>query len=144
MTFRSKVDRVFVISIGIAILIIAASCFFPYFIEDEVPVQAGIILTATFLLCTGFVVWISTDILYVLNEDHLFVKAGPIRRRIPYGEITKVTPNHDIFTGFRLLSSSDGLEVSYKSALMGGVKISPEDKERFVTELKKRCPNILN
>lgn len=142
MVFRSKVDGVFVITIGIAILILAASCFLPYFIEDDVPVLAGIILTTTFLLCTGFIVWISADICYVLNEDHLFVKAGPIRRRIPYEEITKVVPSSDIFTGFRMLSSIDGLEVSYKSAFMGGVKISPENKELFVTELKKRCRNI--
>ena len=142
MVFRSKVDRVFVITIGIAIFILAASCFFPYLLEEEVPLLAGAILTGTFLLCTGFIVWISVDIRYVLDEDHLFVKAGPIRRRIPYEEITKVTPNRDIFTGFRILSSSDGLEVSYKSAIMGGVKISPENKELFVEELKKRCPNI--
>ncbi|MFC4408854.1 PH domain-containing protein [Chungangia koreensis] len=142
MIFRSKVDRIFVITIGMAILILAASCFFPYFLEDEVPLLAGVILTSTFLLCTGFIVWISIDIRYKLNDDHLFIKAGPIRRRIPYNEITRVSPNRDIFTGFRILSSSDGLEVSYKSAIMGGVKISPENKELFVTELKKRCPNI--
>lgn len=142
MVFRSKVDRFFVITIGIAVLVLAASCFFPYFIEDEVPLLAGVILTVTFLLCAGFIVWISVDILYELNEDHLFVKAGPIRRRIPYEEITKVAPNRDISTGFRMLSSRDGLEVYYKSAFMGGVKISPEDKELFISELKKRGPHI--
>lgn len=141
MIFRSKVDKYFVITILIAIFILAISCFFPFFLEGMDAV-AGTILIATFVLSAGLIMWISIDIRYVLNEEHLFVKAGPFRRRIPYEEITKVAPSRDMLSGFRMLSSIDGLEVSYKSALIGGVKISPEEKELFIEELKKRCPNI--
>ena len=141
MVFRSKVDRYFVITILIAIFILAISCFFPFFLEGMDAV-AAIILIVTFVLSAGLIVWISIDIKYVLKVEHLFVKAGPFRRHIPYGEITKIAPSRDMLSGFRMLSSIDGLEVSYKSALMGGVKISPEDKALFVEELKKRCPNI--
>lgn len=112
----------------------------PYRIEEEVPAMASVILIGTFVLCAGFLLWMLFDIRYELQADHLFVKAGPIRKRIPYEEISRVSPTTDIYSGLRLLSSRDAVEVFYRSAFMGSVKISPYEKERFLEELKNRVP----
>nr|MBO2478640.1 hypothetical protein [Bacillota bacterium] len=55
---------------------------------------------------------------------------------------TKVVPTKNIFTGYRLLSSFDALEIFYHKALLGSVKISPKDTPAFLSELKKRCPHL--
>jgi uncharacterized protein YtpQ (UPF0354 family) len=76
----------------------------------------------------------------VLNP--LFEKlTGGITIGIPYKEITSISPTKDIFTGYRILSSMDALEIAYKSAFMGSVKISPQKKELFIAQIKKRCPH---
>ncbi|KYD25219.1 hypothetical protein B4110_3001 [Parageobacillus toebii] len=42
-----------------------------------------------------------------------------------------------------MLSSASGIEIFYKSGILGSVKISPKEKELFLSELKKRCPNAI-
>ncbi|TWT03667.1 PH domain-containing protein [Planomicrobium sp. CPCC 101079] len=140
MKFRSKIDRFFLTIYGIAMLVVAASVFLPFFIEDRVPLMAAVIFISTFIVCVGFMLWLLLDIAYVFYPDHLFVKGGLFRSRIPYQEITRVSPTSDIFTRYRILSSRDGVEIFYRSALMGSVKISPADQECFLNELKKRAP----
>jgi hypothetical protein len=142
MVFRSKVDNSFRIVIFIAILIIGAVTFLPLFIDDDIKTIDVIILSSIFIITVGFMLWIAVSIKYIFHKDHLFVKGGPFRSRIPYEEITKIDKTKDIFTGYRILSSTDGIEIFYQSAMLGSVKISPKDSEYFISEIKKRCPNI--
>lgn len=141
MKFRSTIDRFYLIFHGIALLIVAVACFFPYFIEEKVPVLASFILIGTFVLCTGFLLWMLFDIRYEIKPDHLFVKAGPVRKKISYVEISRVSPTRDVFSGFHLLSSRDAIEIFYRSALMGSIKISPFEKELFLKELRNHVPD---
>lgn len=140
MTFRSKIDRFYIIFHSITLLVIAITCFFPYFIEEDVPAMASVILISMFVLCAGFLLWMLFDIRYRIEPDCLFVKAGPLKKRIPYEEISRVSPTRDVFTGTRMLSSRDAVEVFYRSAFAGSVKISPHEKERFLEELKNHVP----
>ncbi|MCM3611970.1 PH domain-containing protein [Planococcus sp. MERTA32b] len=140
MTFHSKIDRFYIIFNSAAMLILALTCFIPFFIEDEMPIMASVMLIGTFVLCAGFMLWMLFDIRYDVEPDHLFVKAGPVRKRILYEEISRVSPTTDMYSGLRLLSSRDAIEIFYRSAFMGSVKISPLEKERFLEELIKRVP----
>ena len=142
MVFRSKVDRFYINFILIAILVIGLASFFPLFFEGGTELPVVITLTSIFLILIGIILWCAFSIKYVFYQDYLFVKGGPFRSRIAYEDITKVSPTGDIFTGYRLLSSKDGIEVFYKTAFLGSVKISPRDKREFISELKKRCSNV--
>lgn len=148
MVFRSKIDAFFVNFMLIVVLIIALASFFPFFIEEvrnesaEVLIPAVIILTSIFLIVLGFLLWTSFSVKYILYQDYLFIKGGPFRSRIPYENITKVSPTTAIFTGHRILSSRDAIEIFNKTTYMGSIKISPRNKREFINELKKRCPNI--
>jgi hypothetical protein len=93
-------------------------------------------------LTTAFLIWIWADIRYEMREDYLFVKGGPFRSRIAYNDITRITLSKNIWFGYRLLASMDAIEIHYKTGLLGSVKISPEEKEVFIEELKKRNPSI--
>ncbi|ANU20018.1 hypothetical protein BBI15_07230 [Planococcus plakortidis] len=141
MVFRSKSDPFFIRFILAAIFIIAAVSFIPLLFDDA-PLSAFVIVTATFLVTTALILWITFAIRYVFQERHLLVKAGPFRSRIPYQSILKVAPTRDIFTGYRLLSSRDALEIINNTTMFGTVKISPERQDVFIAELKKRCPEL--
>nr|WP_126429682.1 PH domain-containing protein [Brevibacillus marinus] len=142
MVFRSKVDKFFVAVISISVLLILAVCLIPLFFDHGRTTTDTIIVLSLCMLSIGFVLWPAFSIQYVFYPDHLLVKGGPFRSKIPYETITKVSPTREIFTGYRLLSAKDGLEIFYTSALFGSVKISPQDSELFIAELKKRCPNM--
>lgn len=141
MVFRSKVDAFFVTLITIAILIIGAATLLPILFDNEATFSTGVLMLAIFILSAGLIVWSALFVKYVFHENYLLVKGGPFRSKIPYQTITGISPTNDLFTGYRILSSRQALELFYTSAILGSVKISPEDKIAFLTELKKRCPN---
>lgn len=138
MVFRSKVDMYFMNFVLIVILIIALAMFLPLYFEGG----NVLIVTFIFLIFVSFLLWNVFSIKYVFYQDHLLVKGGMFRSRISYENITKVSPTTKIFVGYKLLSSKDAIEIFYKTASLGSVKISPRNKKEFISELKKRCPNI--
>lgn len=142
MVFRSKVDAFFVNFMLVVVLIIALASFFPLFLEGGTEPLVVLILTSTFLIIIGFILWCTFSVKYVFYQDYLLVKGGPFKSRIPYEEITKVSLTREIFTGYRILSSRDAIEIFYKTAFMGSVKISPKEQKRFMIELEKHCPHI--
>ncbi|MEI4769446.1 PH domain-containing protein [Psychrobacillus sp. FJAT-51614] len=142
MVFRSKVDIFFNTFIFLVVLIMGAiSLLFPQFIYEETSLSIVIIMSAIFIISVGFMLWYVISIKYVFYEDYLLIKGGPFRSKIPYQNITKVSPTTDRFTGYRISSSDNGLELFYKSATFGSIKIVPKDRKEFITELRKRCPN---
>ncbi|MGD6842556.1 PH domain-containing protein [Bacillus infantis] len=142
MVFHSKIDAFFTSLILAAVLVIAFGLFFPLFIEGGTQLPAVLILTSTFLIVTGFILWTAFSVKYIFYKDYLFIKGGPFRSRISYENIIKVSPANDIFTGYRILSSRDALEIFNKTTAFGSIKISPKEKREFIAELKKRCPGI--
>lgn len=142
MIFRSKVDTFFISTISIIILILSAIILLPPLMDGKAPMSLIRTSFAIFLMITGFILWATFCIRYIFYDDYLLVKGGPFRSKIPYQAITKIAPTKEIFTGYRILSSKDALELFYKSALLGSVKISPKNKGEFITELKKRCPHV--
>ena len=143
MTFSSKVDRFFIRFIVIAVLIIGSLVFLPLFFEDVRNELATVLIwSAILLIVIGFILWTAFSVKYVFNQDYLVVKGGPFRSRIPYENITKISPTTEIFTGYRILSSRDGLEIFYKNSALGSVKVSPKNKNEFIAELKKRCSHL--
>ncbi|MBO1002487.1 PH domain-containing protein [Pseudogracilibacillus auburnensis] len=142
MVFRSEIDTFFIRFMLIVVLIIGVATFWPLFLEGGKALPVIIILTSIFLIVISFILWSAFSVKYVFYQDYLFVKGGPFRSRIQYEQITKVSPTTEIFTGYRILSSRDGLEIFYKTAALGSVKISPKDKKEFINEIKERCPNV--
>ncbi|HLQ84469.1 MAG TPA: PH domain-containing protein [Pseudogracilibacillus sp.] len=141
MIFNSKRDTYFKNFMLVVVIITGAGVFWPLFIED-IRSKLAVVLVFLFLIVTGFILWTAFSIKYVFYQDYLFVKGGPFRSRIPYENITTVSPTTAIFTGYKILSSRDAIEIFYKNATLGSVKISPEYKNEFILELKKRNPNL--
>lgn len=146
MVFRSKIDGYFTSFLLIMILLIAIVSFFPFFIEEarnsDVLIPAVIILVSLFFIVFTFFLWSILSIRYIFHKDHLYIKGGFLKSQIPYEAITKVAPTTAIFTGHKVLSSRDAIEIFNSKTFMGSIKISPKNKKEFLNELKKRCPNI--
>ncbi|MDX8044376.1 PH domain-containing protein [Gracilibacillus sp. S3-1-1] len=140
MVFRSKIDAYFVKFISIILVILGIAVLFPLFVDDKLSFVEISALLSILIVVIAFILWPIFTTKYVFKQQHLVVKGGFFRSRIPYEEITRVNQTTDIFTGYRILTSKDAIEIFYQSGVFGSVKISPADKQLFITELKKRCP----
>ena len=145
MTFKSKIDKTFAYFIGGAIFIIALATLVPALYEifsDDVDVKAVVITSILFIMCVGFILWITFGIEYSFREKYLFIKGGPFKSKIPYEDITKVNKTSQILAGYRILSSKDALEIHYKKAVLGSVIISPCEQQKFLRILSEKAPHI--
>jgi uncharacterized membrane protein YdbT with pleckstrin-like domain len=142
MKFKVKRDTSFTLLMIIILIIVDSIIFIPTFFVDDHTSWDWMALVLIAFLTTAFLIWIWADIRYEMREDYLFVKGGPFRSRIAYNDITRITMSKNIWFGYRLLASMDAIEIHYKTGLLGSVKISPEEREVFIEELKKRNPSI--
>ncbi|MCM3758537.1 PH domain-containing protein [Sporosarcina aquimarina] len=142
MEFKPKIDKQFLLFIGSCMLVIGIATWWPLFLEGGTDWTVILTLTVVFLVSVGVIAWCSFAIRYVFHPDYLLIKGGPFRSKISYKTITTVNTTRDIYTGYRLLSSVDALELFYAHALLGSVKVSPQNKDAFIQELLARNPNI--
>ncbi|MGM7700609.1 PH domain-containing protein [Pseudalkalibacillus sp. Hm43] len=141
MRFETKYDGTFLSIIGGTIIMILGVFLIPLFLEESLTAIEIIVSLSIVIGVIGSLLWLMFSTSYTLLDNHLLVISGPIRSKIPYEEITRIAPTSQIIVGYRILTSKDAIDISYKSGWMGSVKISPKQKERFVGELFKRCPN---
>ncbi len=142
MEFRSKVDKATIILYSIILFTFLIVFLTPIIFDNQFETIEVVISLAGCFFFTGPILWFIFSLKYVLNEDHLFIVGGPFRSRIPYENITGVSSTKEVFVGYKMCLSSDALEISYRNAVMGSVKISPKKKELFLSELGKHCTQI--
>ncbi|MGF3102919.1 PH domain-containing protein [Rossellomorea sp. DUT-2] len=142
MKFRSKIDRFFISVIFISLLLISIVYLIPLILLGRPTILNIIVVVSLFAISAGIIIWTGFFQHYEMCEDFLYIKGGPFRSRIFYGDLTRVRATRDISTGYRVLSSRDALEIYYRTGLWGSVKISPREKELFLSELDKRCSHL--
>ncbi|TMW70741.1 PH domain-containing protein [Alteribacter natronophilus] len=141
VVFHTRIDSFTVkVMVGSSI-VIGASVFLPLLLSESTAADV-LISIVIFLFSIGFFCWIGMSIRYIFHNDYLLVKGGPFRYRIRYGDITEVSQADDYISGLRMMLSKTGLEIFYRSGLFGSIKISPDDEERFLAELQRRCPGV--
>jgi hypothetical protein len=142
MRFRSKIDRFFISVIFISLLLITIAYLIPLIFIGRPSIMDIIVVVSLYAFSAGFIIWTGFFQQYELCEDYLYIKGGPFRSRIFYGDLSRVRATRDIYSGYRILSSRDALEIYYRTGFWGSVKISPRDKELFLSELDKRCSHL--
>ncbi|QWU44108.1 PH domain-containing protein [Bacillus sp. NP247] len=128
MEFPSKKDAwlypIFLVAIG--------ACFAPLLAG-----RAYFLLLFTIPLVILFVwSWFTTK--YIVEEEVIFIKSGPIKKRILIKDIKKISNTKNPLAAYAL--SFDRLEIlygSYETEL-----ISPKNKEKFILLLKRKNPQI--
>jgi len=142
MLFKSRKDSSYLSMMGIIILGAFSGLILPILIgSSNNIVVPSLIFGAT----VGFLLWFIFSMKYTLLEDHLLVKSAFISKQIPYKNIRSIREINSIgemLTGYQLLTSKRGLEISYHTGVIGSVKISPVNQEKFLVLLLEHCPNV--
>jgi hypothetical protein len=144
MSFEAKRDNFFMTLFSTSIIMITVVLLIPLFTLSLSTVDKIVLLS---VLLITIVVLISSVLFikYEFHDDYLYIKGGLFFRRIKYDIITHVESSdftiEDLLVGYRILSSKDGVVIQYKAGI-GIIKISPKDKSVFISELRKRIPNV--
>lgn len=137
MIFYPKRDRwLSILMWGVVVLLVLCG------LSPLIIAGSGIIV-GTFVFIIGFgmaalVAHIWTSIIYVFQDDGLFIRSWPTKEVIPYEAITSVTSIRSWLT--QPAASSDRLEIKY--GRFGSLHISPLEREKFLAELGQRCPHM--
>ncbi|RCW62846.1 PH domain-containing protein [Saliterribacillus persicus] len=142
MKFTSKKDKYFGRLIAFSIGLILITFIWPLIIIDDIKMSDIVISVIICSLCIVLLLMTGYGVAYIFCDTHLFIKAGLFRSRIPYEKIIRISSTNGMLSGYRALSSKDALEISYHGGIMGSVIISPQNKEKFIDELKERAPQI--
>jgi hypothetical protein len=135
MKFKSKIDLWLVILLFGAILFSFGSALVPVFKGEASITQAAVTILLA-ILSVGLIVWLMKSTYYVLGEEELVIRSGPIHKKIPYYEIKSARKSRNPISSAAL--SLKRIEISYQ---FGMALISPKDRDRFLIELKAHCPN---
>jgi hypothetical protein len=126
--FLSKKD----VWLYLIFLVVIGACF--------APLVAGrdyFLLLFTIPLVILFV-WSWFTMKYIVEEEVIFIKSGPIKKRIFIQDIKKISNTKNPLAAYAL--SFDRLEIlygSYETEI-----ISPKDKEQFINLVKSKNPHI--
>lgn len=141
MTFKSKIDLPFSIMIFLSIAVIALAGVLPFLLGEILSFSTIILLLIVIIPTILLLILITFNTRYIFYDDYLQAKSVFFGSKIPYRDIYKVHPTGNFISGYRIMTSKDGIEIHSRSIGFGSVKISPENKDLFTEELKKRAPH---
>lgn len=93
-------------------------------------------------LISAFILWIYFGTYYEFREDYLYCKCGPLFEKIAYDKIKSVRLSRNILSSMALSTKRIEIKQHGKGYIMGTTFISPENREEFMKELRKRCRNL--
>ena len=137
MQFASKVDAWLVVLMlggGVLALLAVAPTIGGSFARSAGAAQL-LGVAAVLLLSLLLPAWLLLGTRYSLTDDALKVRAGPFRWTVPLAEIFSVRPSRSILSAPAL--SLDRIQIDYGARR---ILISPRERQRFVDELRQRCP----
>lgn len=140
MRFNSSKNTYTVSLLWLTVLFLFIAPFLPPK-ENETQTELIIIAVVLYLL-NAFIIWILLDTKYTIKGNQLYYASGFIRGKIDILNIHKLE-HVSTWHGTSLIKpalGSKGLTVHYNK--FDDLYISPQDKEKFITELLKINPEI--
>jgi len=110
-----------------------------------IPQTEGIlfyIVGASVVMTAGVLLWIYYGSYYEFYEEYLYCKSGPFFERIPYDRIRSVRLAENMLSSMALSTKRIEIRQHGKGFIMGTTYISPVEREEFMLELVRRCPNL--
>lgn len=105
------------------------------------PNEYQMIASAACLTVIGFLLWIWYGTYYIFRDAYLAIRFGPFFENIQYEKIYSIRPLKSLASSMAL--SSEMIELRHgKNYITGTTFISPVNRDDFISELQKRCPNI--
>lgn len=137
MKYPSKVDLWLAILISGSMLGTIGIGLYAMFYESP-SFWEVIFLLLSCVLLPLFILWGCLTTYYLFSDNHLIIRYGPFKKRIPLDRITSVKKTSNPLSSPAL--SLKRLEISYNTYDM--VLISPQDRDEFIKVLSKRCEQL--
>jgi len=80
---------------------------------------------------------------YELREEVLFMRIGPISRKIRYDNIKSISFKKNWSSSWAMSYDRVSIELIHKTFLKSDVQVGPKEKVEFTDDLRRRCRNIL-
>jgi hypothetical protein len=135
MKFESEKDWWFSAIIWGAVLFAAGSGAVELFTED-LSINSAVSILLPTLILPALVIWLWKTTYYILDEKNLLVRSGPIKKTIPLASIRSAKKSSNPLSSPAL--SLKRIEIRYGT--YHRVLISPKDRDEFLRQLAKRCP----
>lgn len=135
MRIKSAVDRWFAALIWATAAVLVGSIL-------AVPGDGRLLAALAIAPILAFLAWICMGTYYELREDHLLCRSGPFRERIPYANIRSLRLRQNLLSSMALSRQRIEIRQHGKGYILGTTLISPEERECFLEELRKLCPNL--
>jgi hypothetical protein len=135
ITFRSTVDWWLAAVLSISAAASATAVVIVSVVESPL---LGLAIAPLLLLSVGLPMWLLRATTYTFGDTDLEVHCGPFAWRVPLREIRAVTATRNPLSSPAL--SLDRLRIDF--GRMSSIMVSPEDKEGFMKELRKRVPAV--
>jgi uncharacterized membrane protein YdbT with pleckstrin-like domain len=74
---------------------------------------------------------------YAITDEHVIVRHGLVRQKIPLAKITSVRPTRSLLSSPAL--SLDRLDIKFGEGMFGSALLSPADKQGFLAELAAKA-----
>lgn len=135
MKYKSRVDK----WISLIIYFVIITTWIPII---SIP-NPEIIYYAIFaVLFSIFMLWILYSAYYELTQDHIYCKIGPFFSRIYYDKIKSIKKVESLLSSMALSRKRIEIKVHNKGFILGTTHISPINRDQFIYDLEKRCPNL--
>jgi hypothetical protein len=107
-----------------------------------VPANERLIIILLVIPVTVFLGWLYFGTYYIFEERVLICKSGPFTEKIPYEKIKSLKLCENFMSSMALSRERIEIRQHGKGYVTGTTYISPVDRQKFLVELKTRCPNL--
>lgn len=107
-----------------------------------VPANERFIIIILVIPVTIFLGWLYFGTYYVFEEKALICKSGPFTEKIHYEKIKSLKLCENFMSSMALSRERIEIKQHGKGYVTGTTYISPIDRQQFLNELMKRCPNL--
>ena len=135
MKVKSEFDLMFQVIIGTTAIIMIAPI-------GLIPQQERWLMYVLVVPTLIFLAWIVLDTWYELRDDHLYCVSGPFREKIYYDKIKNIKLSENMLSSMALSRKRIEIRQHKKNYITGTTLISPQNREDFFVQLKRRCNNL--
>jgi hypothetical protein len=129
--YRSKIDEWLFMALAVASLMAVGVCV-PLLLYGSW--GEWLLAGLSVALGMGLPWWITLTTRYTVTQGFLDIRSGPFHWQVPLRQIKSITSIRSVLSSPAL--SLDRLKIDYSDAR--SIMISPEDRERFLADLKSR------
>lgn len=135
MKVKSEIDLLFQVIIGTTVIIMIAPIVL-------IPPQEQWMLAIVTVPMVLFLLWLVLGTWYEFRDDYLYCVSGPFREKIYYDKIKDVRLTENLMSSMAFSRKRIEIRQHNKNYFTGTTMISPQNREDFYVQLKRKCKNL--